>query len=536
MTGVDVQPALEPTLEVEAVTKHFLGVLALDRVSLGLRAGRVHALVGENGAGKSTLIKLMTGVHRPDEGAVHYRGEVVEFAAPRDAQAAGISTIYQELNLVGTMSVARNLFLGREPLNRARLIDSTAMHRDARTLLTRYGVDVDVRRPLREFGTGVQQMVAVARAVSTEAQVVIMDEPTSSLEPREVDRLAEVIALLRSDGVAVLYVTHKLDEVFRLCQDVTVLRDGRKVFGGEVAGTDRLGIVAMMLGRNVEDVRAHGMTSFGDDAPAAAGSGVPVLRADDVSRRGALEHVTVAVHRGEVVGLAGLLGSGRTETARAMFGADPVDSGAVVVNGEVQGRRWSPGRAIATGVGFVTEDRKAEGIVPDLSVRDNIVLAALPRLARAGFVSRSRCDAVVDTFVRRLRIKISNPEQRVRELSGGNQQKVLLARMLCLSPRVLLLDEPTRGIDVGAKAEIQALIDELAGNGLAVVLISSELEELVEGATRVFVLRDGAVVGSLTGDAISEHRIMTTIAAAAREDDGDAAGPPADPQAEVAGD
>ena len=532
MTGSDSRP----TLEVAAVTKHFVGVRALAGVSLALRAGRVHALVGENGAGKSTLIKIMTGVYRPDDGEVRYRGAVVEFGAPRDAQAAGISTIYQELHLVGTMSVARNLFLGREPLTRARLIDSTAMNRQARVVLSRYGVDVDVRRPLAEFSTGVQQMVAVARAVSTEARVVIMDEPTSSLEPREVDRLAQVIELLRADGVAVLYVTHKLDEVFRLCQDVTVLRDGQKVFSGEVADTDRLALVATMLGRRVEDVRVHGMTSFGDGESAApADSGVPVLRADDLSRRGALEHVTVAVHRGEVVGLAGLLGSGRTETARAMFGADPVDSGTVVVNGEPQGRRWSPGRAIARGVGLVSEDRKAEGIVPDLSVRDNIVLAALPRLARAGFVSRSRCDAVVDTFVRRLRIKISGPDQRVRELSGGNQQKVLLARMLCLSPRVLLLDEPTRGIDVGAKAEIQGLIDELAGNGLAVVLISSELEELVEGATRVFVLRDGAVVGSLTGDAISEHRIMTTIAAAARED-GSSAGPPADPRAEVAGD
>jgi monosaccharide-transporting ATPase len=360
-----------------------------------------------------------------------------------------------------------------------------------------------------------------------------MDEPTSSLEPREVDRLAEVIGLLRADGVAVLYVTHKLDEVFRLCQDVTVLRDGRAVFGGDVAGTDRLGLVALMLGRDVEDVRAHGLTGFGDDPAATpAGSGVPVLRADDVSRRGSLEHVSVTVHRGEVVGLAGLLGSGRTETARALFGADPVDGGAVVVDGEVQGRRWSPGRAIATGIGLVSEDRKAEGIIPDLSVRDNIVLAALPRLARAGFVSRSRCDAVVDTFVRRLRIKISGPEQRVRELSGGNQQKVLLARMLCLSPRVLLLDEPTRGIDVGAKAEIQALVGELAGHGLGVVLVSSDLEELVEGATRVLVLRDGAVVGSLSGDAVSEHRIMTTIAAAAREDD---AALPASSPAEVAG-
>ncbi|EXG80609.1 sugar ABC transporter ATP-binding protein [Cryptosporangium arvum] len=507
------------TLHVEAVSKRFLGVLALDRVDLVLRAGRVHALVGENGAGKSTLIKVMTGVHRPDGGRITYRGEEVGFAAPRDAQAAGISTIYQELNLVAAMSVARNLFLGREPLNRLRLIDFPAMHREAQAVLGRYGVAVDVRRALGEFSTGVQQMVAIARAVSTRARVVIMDEPTSSLEPREVDRLAQVIDLLRADDVAVLFVTHKLDEVFRLCQDVTVLRDGRRVFHGEVADIDRLGLVATMLGRPADEVRAHGLTSFGDGAGAGRGDdGVAVLRADDLTRRGALSHVSVDVRPGEVVGLAGLLGSGRSETVRAMFGAEPVDSGTILVGGKPTGRRWSPARAIAGGIGLVSEDRKVEGIVPDLSVRDNLVLAALPRLARAGFVSRRRCDALVDTFVRRLRIKMTGPDQPVRELSGGNQQKVLLARMLCLSPQVLLLDEPTRGIDVGAKAEIQALIDELAGAGLGVVLISSELEELVEGATRVFVLRDGAVVGSLAGDAISEHRIMTTIAAAAREE------------------
>jgi monosaccharide-transporting ATPase len=520
-----------PTLEVEAVSKRFLGVLALDGVSLGLRAGRVHALIGENGAGKSTLIKIMTGVYRPDDGQVRYQGDVVDFAAPREAQAAGISTIYQELNLVAAMSVARNLFLGREPLTRLRLIDFATMHEQARARLARYGVDVDVRRPLGEFSTGVQQMVAVARAVSTDARAVIMDEPTSSLEPREVDRLAQVIELLRSDGVAVLYVTHKLDEVFRLCQDVTVLRDGRKVTSGEVVDTDRLQLVATMLGRQVDEVRAHGLTSFGEsEAGTHVDSGVPVLHAEDLSRRGALSRVTVDVHRGEVVGLAGLLGSGRSETVRAMFGADPVDSGTITVNDEPGGRRWSPAKAIASGVGLVSEDRKVDGIIPDLSVRDNIVLAALPRLARAGFVSRGRCDAVVDTFVRRLQIKISSPDQRVRELSGGNQQKVLLARMLCLNPKVLLLDEPTRGIDVGAKAEIQSLIDELAGNGLGVVLISSELEELVEGATRVFVLRDGALVGLLTGDAISEQRIMATIAVAAHEDGGDRTEAPGAPR------
>jgi ribose transport system ATP-binding protein len=359
-------------------------------------------------------------------------------------------------------------------------------------------------------------MIAVARALSTDARVVIMDEPTSSLEPREVDRLVEVIELLRRQQIAVLYVTHKLDEVFRVCQQVTVLRDGRVVHSGPVAGTTRLRLVATMLGREVADVREHGATSFSEEHHAA--SGPPVLRAVGLTRRPLLDGVSVDVHAGEVVGLAGLLGSGRTETAKAVFGADRVDSGSVRVSGSAdQVRRWSPAAAIRRGLAMVPEDRGAEGIVGDLSVRDNIVLAALPRLTRAGFVSDRRQDQLVDTFVKRLRIKLSSPHQKVRELSGGNQQKVLLARMLCLHPKVLILDEPTRGIDVGAKAEIQALIDELAAQGLGVLLISSELEEIVEGADQVLVLRDGAVVGTLRGAEISEDRIMHTIAAASED-------------------
>ncbi|WP_308257638.1 sugar ABC transporter ATP-binding protein [Pseudonocardia lacus] len=499
------------------VSKHFGGIAALDRVSLTLLAGEVHALVGENGAGKSTLIKIITGVHPPDGGSLRHRGAEVSFGGPRDAQAAGISTIYQELNLVPQMSVARNLFLGREPRGRLGLIDTAGMHRAARQVLGRYGVAVDVRRPLGELGLGVQQMVAMARAVATTgrgASVVVMDEPTSSLEPREVDRLAEVIDVLRADGVAVLYVSHRLDEVFRLAQRVTVLRDGRRVHTGPVAATDRLGLVAMMLGRRVDEVRAHGRTRFGEAHTGRAGE--PVLRASGLTRRHALSGVDLEVHAGEVVGLAGLLGSGRSETARAVFGVDPLDSGSISVAGATA-RRWSPAAAIAAGIGLVSEDRKAEGIIADLSVRDNIVLAALPRLTRAGFVSDRRCDEVVEVFVRRLRIKIADPDQPVRDLSGGNQQKVLLARMLCLHPRVLLLDEPTRGIDVGAKAEIQALVDELAATGLGVVLISSELEEVVEGASRVLVLRDGRVVDVLTGDGIGEHQIMSAIAGASDE-------------------
>jgi galactofuranose transport system ATP-binding protein len=500
------------------VSKRFAGVRALDAVSLDLLHGEVHALVGENGAGKSTLIKVFTGVHRPDEGEVRYLGEPVAFASPREAQAAGISTIYQEVNLVPTLSVAHNLFLGHEPRNRLGLVDFARIRREARATLARYGIDVDVRRRLGELGLGVQQMVAVARALSSDSRVVIMDEPTSSLEPREVDLLIGVIDHLRRQDVAVLYVTHKLDEVFRVCQRVTVLRDGRLVHSGPVSETTRLRLVATMLGREVAEVRAHGATSFG--AEHHAPTGVPVLEAAGLTRRPQLAGVSLDVHAGEVVGLAGLLGSGRTETAKAVFGAQPVDDGTVRVNGRAE-RRWSPGAAIRRGIGMVPEDRKAEGVVPDLSVRDNIVLAALPRLTTFGIVSRRRQDALVETFVRRLRIKISSPDQRVRELSGGNQQKVLLARMLCLHPKVLLLDEPTRGIDVGAKAEIQALIDELATQGLAVLLISSELEEVVEGADRVLVLRDGALVGTLRGADITEDQIMHTIAAASQEGDSD---------------
>ena len=503
-----------PVVEVSTVSKRFGGVLALDQVSLEVLPGEVHALVGENGAGKSTLIKVITGVHRPDAGEVRYQGQPVSFARPLDAQAAGISTTYQELNLVPALSVAENLFLGREP-TRFGLVDVARMRRDARALLRRYGIDVDVRRPLREFGLGVQQMVAIARAVSTNATVVVMDEPTSSLEPREVDRLAAVIDMLRAHRVAVLYVTHRLHEVFRLCQRVTVLRDGRVVRTTDVSSTTRLGLISMMLGRDVAEVREHGVTSFaghGGDGRADA----PVLRAEGLVRRHVLDHVSVDVYAGEVVGLAGLLGSGRTETAKAIFGVDPVDAGALRLGGRTW-RRWTPATTIRAGLGMVPEDRKAEGIVGGLSVRDNIVLAALPQLTRAGVVSEARCDAIVDTFMRRLRIRASSPHQRVSELSGGNQQKVLLARMLCLRPAVLILDEPTRGIDVGAKAEIQALIDDLAAEGLGVLLISSELEEVVEGAGRVLVLKDGAVIGTLHGDDVSEDRIMTMIARASDE-------------------
>ena len=505
----------ETVLEVQDVSKRFAGVVALDGVSLGLRTGEVHALVGENGAGKSTLIKVLTGAYQPDHGRIVYRGEPVTFARPLDAQAAGISTIYQEVNLVPVLSVARNLFLGQEPTNRLGLIDFAQMHRHTTAILQRYGISVDVRRPLRELGLGMQQMVAIARAVSGDHRVVIMDEPTSSLEPREVERLLDVVDLLRRGGVAVVYVTHRLEEVFRLCDRVTVLRDGRLVHTGPVADISRLELVSRMLGREVAEV-ARGETRFSDRKTDQATQ--PILRATGMTRRHVLDHVSVEARAGEVVGLAGLLGSGRSETAKAIYGAQPLDSGSVEVEGAPI-RPGSPRAAIAAGVALIPEDRKAEGIVPMLSVRDNIVLAALPRMSRAGFVSERHQDAVVKGLITRLRIKASSPDQKVSELSGGNQQKVLLARVLCLDPRILILDDPTRGIDVGAKAEIQMLISELAEQGMAILLISSELEEVVEGSDSILVLRDGAVVGQLRAEEVSQDGVMGLIAAARRESD-----------------
>ncbi|WP_261720393.1 sugar ABC transporter ATP-binding protein [Streptomyces sp. FZ201] len=499
----------EEVLAVRGLGKTFPGVRALDGVDLTLRAGEVHALIGENGAGKSTLIKLLTGVYRPDEGTIVFEGREVSFATPLEAQKAGISTIYQEVNLIPLLSVARNLFLGREPRNRFGVLDMARMNREAEETLATYGVRVDVRRPLRTLGVGAQQMVALARAVATDARIVIMDEPTSSLEPREVETLFSVIRRLRDAGIAVVYVSHRLDELYAVCSTVTVLRDGRRVHHGTLAELDRLQLVSTMLGRDLGEVRTEGLTKFTGDHSAATDE--PVLEAKELTAKHQLHGVSVSIRPGEVVGLGGLLGSGRTETAKAIAGALPLGSGSVTVAG-VPLRAGSTPAAIRAGISLLPEDRKSEGIVPGLSVRENIALAVLPRLSRFGLVSEVKVDSIVDTFIKRLRIKASSPQQKVGELSGGNQQKVLLARWLAMNPKVLLLDEPTRGIDVGAKAEVQKLVDELAADGLGVLLISSDLEELIEGSDRVVVLKDGAVVGELSGDNVTEDNLMRAIA------------------------
>jgi ribose transport system ATP-binding protein len=402
--------------------------------------------------------------------------------------------------------VAENIFLGRE-YRRHGLLDWRRMNREAVELLRRFSVEVDVRRPLMDFSTAIQQMVAIARAVSFRARLVIMDEPTSSLDEREVAVLFDVIRQLKGEGVSVIFISHRLDELYAVCDRVTVMRDGRTVTTSAMKDVNKLQLVAAMLGRDLAVVRERS-TGFGGPGGHA---GAELLDAKGIQIGRRVRDANLAVRAGQIVGLAGLLGSGRTEIARAIFGADPPDAGTIQLMGSAKTPR-EPIEAIERGVGFCTEDRKIEGIVPEMSVRENLTLALLPRLTRAGVIDEARQREIVDRFIKRLGIKTSGPEQRIRELSGGNQQKVLLARWLCMDPKLLILDEPTRGIDVGAKAEIQSLIKELADQGLGVLMISSELEEIIEGADRVFVLRDGVTVADLTHDQVNEPRVMAAMA------------------------
>ncbi|SFJ72210.1 sugar ABC transporter ATP-binding protein [Bradyrhizobium sp. Gha] len=495
---------MAPLLSMRAIEKRFGGVAALRSASLDVEAGEVHALIGQNGAGKSTLIKILTGYHPRDGGEILFAGAPVAFSAPQDAQAAGISTIYQEINLVPYRSVTENICLGREK-RRFGLLDWASMHVEAKELLSRFNMSgVDVRRPLLEYPTAVQQIVAIARAIGFAARLVIMDEPTSSLDDKEVAVLFEVIRQLKSSGVSVIFVSHKLDELYAVCDRVTIMRDGRTVLVAPMAEVSRMDLVTTMLGRELSQTLHAGASERTATSTAAS-----LLEVHQLAGGPKVRDVSFTVRPAEIVGLAGLLGSGRTETVRMLFGADQPERGTIRFQGhEVH----TPAQAISAGMGFCSEDRKVEGIVPWLSLRENIVLALMPQLSRRGIIDEARSKSIADAFVARLGIRCSSPEQPVGELSGGNQQKVLLARWLCMSPKLLILDEPTRGIDVGAKAEILGLVRQLAHDGLGVLMISSELEELIEAASRIFVLRDGITVAEMAGDRISEGAVMTAMA------------------------
>ncbi|WP_027483258.1 sugar ABC transporter ATP-binding protein [Deinococcus pimensis] len=493
-------------LVMSGIDKAFAGVPALRGASLHVGYGEVHALIGQNGAGKSTLLKILTGAYRKDNGTITFHGRSVDFSSPKQSQQGGIATIYQEVNLVRLQTVSENVLLGHEP-RRFGVIDWRATHAKARRILRGINVEIDVTQPLENYSLAVQQMVAIARALALNARLVVMDEPTSSLDDREVETLFRVIRQLRDQGVSVIFVSHRLDELYTVCSHITVMRDGQTVHQGELSHLGKLQLVSSMLGRNAQDVVQEGRTGFerarpGDDV---------ILDAQLLERAPRVHGVNLQVRRREVVGLAGLLGSGRTETARTVFAAEPPRGGEVRFKNRVV--RWkTPHDAIRDGVAFSGEDRKQDGIIPDWSVRENLTLALLPRLTRAGIVNRAAQQRVVEKFARRLNVRCASYDQPIRELSGGNQQKVLLARWLCMNPDLLILDEPTRGIDVGAKAEIQRLISELAGEGLGVLMISSELEELIEGCHRVTVLRDGRPVASLQEGDLSESRVLSAMA------------------------
>jgi len=496
-------------LRMRGINKGFPGVQALDGVNFDVRGGEVHSLVGHNGAGKSTLIKILTGAYSRDGGAITLNGRPVSFATPAAAQDGGIATIYQEVNLVPYMTAPENIFLGREPHAGFGRVDWARMRNEARSLLDGLGVRVPIGVPVMRLSVALQQMVALARAVSLQASLVVMDEPTSSLDTAEVRVLFDVIRRLKENGVGIVYVSHRMEEIFTLSDRVTVLRNGQLVATLPIGETDELSLVALMLGRRPEEVRHSGLTAF--SATATDTNRPTVLDVEHLTHGHMPDDVSLQVRKGEIVGLAGLLGSGRTELVRTIFGADRANAGTIAVDGQRR-RIRSPRDAVRAGLALVSEDRKTEGIVPALSVRDNLLLAALPLFTRLGVLDGRRQRAVVDEMIRRLDIKTPRATTPIRNLSGGNQQKVLLARWLVRNPKVLMLDEPTRGIDVGAKAEIQKLIDELAREqGMSILMISSELEEVIEGSDRVAVMKEGRKLGELAHDEASEDRVLAAI-------------------------
>ena len=486
-------PSTSPVLELTGIDKQFFGIPVLQGVGLRLFPGEVHALMGQNGAGKSTLIKVLTGVHAADAGRMTLAGAPARPASPEQAQAMGISTVYQEVNLCPNLSVAENIYAGRYPrlgpLGAWR-IDWSAMHRGARALLGRLQLHIDVTRTLDSFPVAVQQMVAIARALSVDAKVLILDEPTSSLDAGEVEQLFGVLRRLRDDGLAILFVTHFLDQVYALSDRITVLRNGRLVGEYPASELGPKALIAAMVGRELAEAGTAAAL------PASARDGVPVVQARGLAQRGQLHPLDLDVHAGEVVGLGGLLGSGRTEIARLLFGLATPDGGELRVGGRAT-TVGDPADAVRQGIALCPEDRKTDGIVADLSVSDNIVLALQARAGLRRVMSAAKQRALAERFVASLGIKTADVDTPIGLLSGGNQQKVVLARWLATDPSLLILDEPTRGIDVAAKQEIMDEILRLADGGMAVLFISSEMAEVVRVSHRIVVLRDRAKVGEL---------------------------------------
>ena len=493
-------------LTMRDISKTFPGVKALQHVDFTLRKGEIHALMGENGAGKSTLIKVLTGVHEFENGEIRLDGKdgPIINKSPQDAQNNGISTVYQEVNLCPNLTVAENLFIGREP-RKAGFIDWRTMNKRATELLKSLEIDASATQKLEEVSLARQQMIAIARAVDMKCKVLILDEPTSSLDDDEVAKLFKLMNRLKDEGVGIIFVTHFLEQVYEVCDRITVLRNGELVGEYEVKDLPRVMLVAKMMGKDFDDLA----DIKGDHAELK--EFIPVIEAEGLSHKGTIKPFDMTINKGEVVGFTGLLGSGRSELVRAIYGADKADSGKLKVNGK-EVKIHAPIDAMKLGMAYLPEDRKKDGIIGDLSVRDNIIFAS--QVLKGFFKPYSKAEAnkLADEYIKLLAIKTASADTPIKSLSGGNQQKVILARWLLTHPQYLILDEPTRGIDVGTKIDIQKLVLKLASEGMSVTFISSETDEMLRTCSRLVVMRDRKVVGELTGNELTQMGIMSTIA------------------------
>ncbi len=492
-------------LEMRGICKYFPGVRALEQVDFTLREGEIHALMGENGAGKSTLIKVLTGVYPKDGGDVTLAGTPVHIKSPQDAQNKGIATVYQEITLCPNLTVAENMYIGR---TKGPFTDWVKMNKKAEALLDELEIPAYPTEQLGNCSIAVQQMVAIARAVDMECKVLILDEPTSSLDEQEVVKLFKLMRNLKEKGVGIIFVTHFLEQVYEVCDRITVLRDGKLVGEYIIEDLPRVKLVSKMLGKDFDDMAD---IKSGSDAANTDLNGTPVYEAINLTGTTGIKPFNFQIHKGEVNGFTGLLGSGRSESVRAIFGADRVVGGKVMVNG-VPVKIRKPLDAMKHGISYLPEDRKLDGIVGDLSVRDNIILALQVMKGFFKPFSRAQAEKFADEYIKLLNIKTASQDTPIKSLSGGNQQKVILARWLLANPQYLILDEPTRGIDVGTKVEIQKLVLKLAAEGKSITFISSEIDEMVRTCSRLIVMRDGKVVGELKGDDLNQNKIMATIA------------------------
>ncbi len=488
--------ATAPLLEMRNITKRFPGVLAVDNVSFEVMPGEVHALVGENGAGKSTLMKILSGVYQPDGGEIIFNGQPVTFNNPRQAQSAGITTIHQELNQIPMLSVTENIFLGSE-IMRGPFINWGEMHRQAREQLAKLRLEVNPRVWVGTLGVGKQQMVEVAKALHHRSDIIIMDEPTAALSLNEIEDLFGIIRELRDNGVSVVYISHHLNEAFEVCDRITVLRDGQHIATRPVAELNMDDLINLMVGRALEEQMPKAQAERGDE----------VLRVAGLNQAGKLKDINFSAYAGEILGVAGLVGAGRTELLRALFGADPVDSGTIYINGQ-QVAINNPRDAIRNGMALLTEDRKSQGLVLGLSTRENISMSVLDTLTNGPIIDRGKERVLANNYVASIDIRISDLEQLVKNLSGGNQQKVVLSKWMATEPRILMFDEPTRGIDVGAKAEIYKLMNDLVAQGVVIIMVSSELPEVLNMSDRVMVIHDGTIAGILNREAATQESIM----------------------------